>query len=217
MKKKIVNDPKQLNPTVDLIFQQLKSGRAYTLIELSNSTQIGSEFIDYQLSNLVDKGIIQQRFIRKRHYYFINDEDFLTQLVSRFPKDGQEQNIPKGMKYCRHCYHHLAGFVGVKLIEKLIEDQRLILHSSFFEVTPSGWDWLAQFEIFSENYTLDMQNTKNCLDFSERKPHLDGRLGDALLRQMKAMEWLIQVPNSREIIVTEKGSRALKQQLHIDL
>jgi hypothetical protein len=48
---------------------------------------------------------------------------------------------------------------------------------------------------------------RTCLDWSERRPHLAGRLGAALLGRCLELNWIARVPESRTIRITPAGRR----------
>ena len=58
---------------------------------------------------------------------------------------------------------------------------------------------------------------RQCLDWSERKPHLGGSLGQAMTDAFVSKRWLRKRPNSREIHVTDTGHRAFKKLLGVDV
>jgi hypothetical protein len=56
-------------------------------------------------------------------------------------------NEPKGMNYCRTCYDHLAGFVGVKVTEALEKKGFITKDGMIYKVTRKGWNWFAGLEL----------------------------------------------------------------------
>lgn len=204
------------------LFSVLADGRAYTLIELSNKTKIPRDSLQMRLNSLVEKDILKTRGNRKRPYYYLGENEFKNKF--RKEKLIEDKEIPIGMKYCRHCYKHLAGYVGVLLEQALIKKEYLIpleLPSEkygVYKITFKGKKWFNSLGI--ELHQLAQKSgrlTKQCLDFSERKNHLGGKLGDALLAQILEKRWAEQVPDSREIIITPAGKEALKAELGMNL
>lgn len=56
-----------------------------------------------------------------------------------------------------------------------------------------------------------------CLDWSERKPHIGGALGAALLELMLGRAWVECDLDSRALSLTNAGTRALKKVFDISL
>ena len=55
-----------------------------------------------------------------------------------------------------------------------------------------------------------------CLDWTERRPHVAGALGAALLRFYLEERWLARVRDSRKLVVTTRGKEMFKQAFGID-
>ncbi|MEO0333480.1 MAG: transcriptional regulator, partial [Bacteroidota bacterium] len=161
---------------------------------------------------------------RHRYYSFANARvayvvESLANLVSENPvEQSGKQVVKSGIKYCRTCYDHLAGYVGVTITNAMVEQEYLKEHDSVYHVTEEGWSWFSQFEIFEIDFTKDRRPlTRQCLDWSERRPHLAGRLGAIFLEKMLQDGWFKKVEFSRELIVTSRGSKFLDDHLKIVL
>ncbi|HVF16171.1 MAG TPA: hypothetical protein VNA21_04645, partial [Steroidobacteraceae bacterium] len=50
-----------------------------------------------------------------------------------------------------------------------------------------------------------------CIDLTQRKPHLGGRLGDALLDMYVDQRWVKRVPRSRMVTVTPHGHASFQR------
>ena len=87
-----------------------------------------------------------------------------------------------------------------------------------YQVTGKGWKWLAGFDIFEDDFSGSRRPlTRQCLDWSERRPHLAGQLGAMLLNKMHEKKWFKKVQFSRELIVTSKGQQEIFALLGITL
>ncbi|MEO6869723.1 MAG: hypothetical protein ABI168_08765 [Ginsengibacter sp.] len=121
------------------------------------------------------------------------------------------------MKYCRSCYDHLAGFVGVQITETLEKNKLLKKSGTEYTVTTKGWQWLSGFEIYKDQVVNNHRPlTMQCIDWTERRPHLAGQLGAALLNKMIEKKWFKKVPFSRELHVTTRGCDGLSKLLGIN-
>lgn len=214
----------KVNDSLRRLLALLSSGKAYTLIELSKSSKTSKRKTEEILKDLATMEVVQVRKSRKRTYFFIPDPTsirYIKKLALSISKAVDPQ--PQGMKYARHCYNHLAGYAGVKLEEALVNRHFIVRQdtsesNSHYKVTPEGWEWFAQFGIHKNNIEKKGNRlTKQCLDFSERKSHLGGKLGDALLYEFLEKGWVSQVPGSREIKFTEIGKRQMMTNLGISI
>ncbi|MGY0036772.1 hypothetical protein [Pedobacter sp. NJ-S-72] len=56
-----------------------------------------------------------------------------------------------------------------------------------------------------------------CLDWSERRPHLAGSLGTAMLKKIIAGDWMRKIAHTRALAITSKGELGLYETLGIQL
>lgn len=122
------------------------------------------------------------------------------------------------MRYCRTCYDHLAGYVGVSIVEAMESTGYLVKYEKEYHVTEKGWKWFSQFDILQKEFKNNRRPlTRQCLDWSERRPHLAGQLGSIFLEKIIQRKWFRQVNFSRELIITAKGRQELYKLLGITL
>ena len=126
--------------------------------------------------------------------------------------------IPGGVKYCRTCYDHLAGFVGVQVTEALEKNKLVKKSGTEYIVTKKGWEWFSEIDITKDQMINNRRPlTRQCVDGTERRPHLAGQLGAVLLEKMLDIKWFRKVQSSREILVTSLGRKELLKLLGINL
>jgi len=124
---------------------------------------------------------------------------------------GNGQNVKSPAKEneltkARTCYDHLAGKLGVRLTENLMEKGIITNTGNTFVITQKGEKWFNDMGIGLD--ILRKQKRKlayPCLDWSERKHHLAGALGSALLQVFLDKNWIKRKGNSRAIILTPTG------------
>ena len=126
--------------------------------------------------------------------------------------------IPGGVKFCRSCYDHLAGFVGVQITDALERNKFVKKLGTGYTVTNKGWEWFSGFDITKDQVINNRRPlARQCVDGTERRPHLAGQLGAALLAKMIEKKWFKKVPFSRELLVSSRGRDELKKFLGINL
>jgi DNA-binding transcriptional ArsR family regulator len=204
-------------PSRAKILWNLLDGRAYTASELAIVADLSATSMSNHLSKLLKADILKVEVQgRHRYYSYTNQEaayavESLANLVNRKPSIKSDKQLTKsGVKYCRTCYDHLAGYVGVKVVEAMEEKGYLTKSNSIYLVTEKGWKWFAQFDILESHFIKSRRPlTRQCLDWSERRPHLAGQLGAVFLEKMLQNSWFRRVKFSRELVVTSKGSQSL--------
>jgi len=106
------------------------------------------------------------------------------------------------LRFARCCYDHLAGQLGVSVTERLLRPGNRVLETL-------GID-LAALE--SSRRPL----YRCCTDWTERRPHIAGALGAALLHHYKDQRWLTTVPESRKLVVTSHGKEMFVRTIGVE-
>ena len=114
------------------------------------------------------------------------------------------------VKYCRTCYDHLAGKIGVALADSLLAQKIIIEKNGIFEISSEGKKWFSDFGINLEEAQKQKRIfLKPCLDWSERRNHIAGSVGAMLLNKMITEDWVRRIKDSRAVTITGKGEKEL--------
>lgn len=203
----------------------LLDGRAYTATELASCSNISAQSASNHLSKLLKKNILSVEKQGRHRYYKISSPE-VAQVVESMAGLLSLQDNHKGIKrpkpskftYARTCYKHLAGEVSVKIIDALILNNILNATEKGYIVTELGRKWFSDLDIeVEELQKLKRSFAHKCLDWSERKHHLAGALGDNLLEMMMDKDWFRKHKNTRELVVTGKGRLQIQQRLNINI
>lgn len=200
-------------------------GRAYTASELAVVSDLSPTSVSNHLSKLLVGAILKVDVQgRHRYYSFANAEvAYAVESLANLDHQNELTEVKKPLtqneiKYCRTCYDHLAGKVGVLIVNQLISKKRIELQDKTFMVTKTGSDFFHDFGL--EVTELQQQRrhfAKACLDWSERKYHLAGALGAALLEKMLELDWLRRTKHSRAIVITSLGRSGLQNTFEVKL
>ena len=211
-------------PTRAKILWSLLDGKAYTATELSIMAGATPQNASMHLGKLVQANLLKvDSQGRHRYYSFARDEVAyaIEGMANLIPAVGSKQtnrtkDIP--IRYCRSCYDHLAGKVGVLLSESLLKYNYIKMVEDRYEITEAGWGWLSYLEIDTPAlHKIRRPLVKPCLDWSERRYHISGALGAVLLSYMLEKDWVRRISNSREILITSKGRSNLYDLLALSL
>ena len=214
-------------PTRARMLWNLLDGRAYTATELAVAADVSSTSASNHPSKLLEADILKvEAQGRHRYYSFLRPEvayavEALANLAGRYgdiETERQEAALKGGVKFCRTCYDHLAGYVGVKITDAMVAQDLMQINNSNYSITPKGWEWAAEIGIYQQDFRNKRRPlTRQCLDWSERKSHLAGQFGAKILSKMLEEKWFKRVQFSRELIITPKGQQQLHEQLGLDL
>jgi hypothetical protein len=121
-------------------------------------------------------------------------------------------NTPSRLRAARTCYDHLAGTLGVMLRDRLETSGWLTANDGSYELTPKGIRELAGMGIDAEASRQSRRRfAYGCLDWSERRPHVGGALGAAILSLALRRKWVTQDLDSRALSVTAAGQRDMRR------
>ncbi|MEQ1552275.1 helix-turn-helix transcriptional regulator [Sphingorhabdus sp.] len=206
----LIGDPARAN-----ILTALMAGKALTVSELAQEAGVTLQTTSAHLSKLFDGGMVAARKQGRHKYIELASSkvaDALEALMGLAADSGHLRTRagPRddALRAARRCYNHLAGSAGVQLYESLIR-------RGFLRVDLSGLSLSSDGRAFAEGLGIDVAQLsasraplcRECLDWSERKTHLAGSLGRALLDHMIAEAWVRQGANSRAIIFTRRGDQ----------
>ncbi len=216
----LIGDPVRTN-----ILWTLLDGRAYTATELAISAGTSPQNISMHLNKLVQADLLTVESQGRHKYYRFSRHEVayaIEAIGNLIPNDKHKKIVRNkdnsAIKYCRTCYDHLAGKVGVVITEALINQKLIELNASSYLITKKGSAFFSKLEINTDELRKYRRIfAKPCLDWSERKYHLAGSLGAALLDKTLSLDWFRKTKNSRAIIVTSKGQQQLYESFKVSV
>ncbi|MGI3185964.1 ArsR/SmtB family transcription factor [Nioella aestuarii] len=207
----LIGDPARAN-----MLTELMSGKALTATELAAEAGVTLQTASTHLAKLEDGGLLQIRR-QGRHKYasLASDQvaETLEALMGLAAGTGhlRTRTGPRdqAMREARVCYDHLAGDMGILLYDRLLAQGWLRDDPEFPVVTDAGATHLTTLGLDIPALQSSRRPIcRACLDWSERRSHLAGGLGQALLDMMLARGWARRVPNSRVIQFSPSGKTA---------
>ena len=124
------------------------------------------------------------------------------------------------MRMARMCYDHIAGRLGLAIAESLLVTQAIEFNGDGGQVTGRAPKVLQQW-----GFTLEPEPhasrqvrpyCRPCLDWSERKAHLAGRLGAMICSYCLESGWLTRAAGSRTLVISPEGARTFRERLGLD-
>jgi DNA-binding transcriptional ArsR family regulator len=210
----LAGDPARANMLVALV-----GGKALTASELANEAGITAQTASSHLSKLETGGLIA-RVKQGRHAYFrLASPDvalMLETMMGVAARAGHIRTRPgpsdPAMRKARMCYDHLAGEMGVAMLDSLMTHGHLASDRDTLAPTRKGAEFLRDFGIDTE--TLDIGRRplcRTCLDWSMRRAHLSGALGGALLDRVYKLDWAKRDRKSRAVIFSPRGEKRFRE------
>jgi DNA-binding transcriptional ArsR family regulator len=225
------------------ILLALGDGRALPASVLAGEAGVAASTASAHLGKLVKGGMLRVERHGRHRYFRISGPEVgeLIEALARISPPAPVRSLKQGSKaqavrLARTCYDHLAGMLGTRLMEALLEHDLLIGGDGVFDpdsarddrlaapgfdldyrLTPAGLRELKAFGIDFDSMPARRPLIKYCVDWSEQRHHLAGSLGAALAARMTDLGWVRKAERSRAVHVSDTGYVGLRDQFGIEL
>jgi DNA-binding transcriptional ArsR family regulator len=203
----------------------LMGGQALTASELASLAHVTRPTASGHLGKLAAARLVAVTQKRRNRYYRI-----ASPLVARMlegikavaaletparyqPKSAQDD----ALRFARSCYDHLAGRLGVALADALAAKKFVVLGEEGGALTARGQKFLCEFGAdLADKPGSRRIFCRACLDWSERRYHVAGFVGAAILTRLLTLNWLARQRHSRALRLTPAGRRGLRETFGLD-
>ena len=207
----LIGDPARAN-----MLMALMDGRALTVSELAGAAGVGLPTASGHLAKLDQAGLLVAEKQGRHRYFRLSGPDVaevLEALMGLAQRTGavRVRTGPRdtALRTARVCYDHLAGERAVRLMRNLT-DRALIDAEAEPHLTMDGRDFFARLGI--DVAALEQGRRplcRACLDWSERRAHLAGSLGAAVLDHVLAAGWARR-QEGRVVAFSPAGAQAFE-------
>jgi DNA-binding transcriptional ArsR family regulator len=201
----------------------LMDGHARTSTELAIVADVATSTASAHLNRLKAEHLVRVITQGKHRFYSLDGPkvasvlEGLSVLVDQ-PRQKFTPNTPTRLRAARVCYDHIAGHLGVLLHDRFNHLKWLSPDNDSYDLTAEGVKAVASLGIdVEETRGLRRRFAYACLDWSERRPHIGGALGAALLKLAIKRKWVTQDLDSRAIRVTNTGRRELLTKFGVEI
>jgi DNA-binding transcriptional ArsR family regulator len=204
---------------------ELMSGQALTSSELAARVEVAPSTASEHLGKLAHGALVRCTRRGRYRYYRLAGVDVAlaiealgTLTCPASSGEGMEQDLLDDLRFARSCYDHVAGRLGVAITEALVTRQFLHENGREYALTPTGEGWFTAFGVdLAAARKHRRAFARRCLDWSERRSHLAGALGAALLDQLLSRGWVERQDGERTLLLTPAGEDRLATELGIYL
>jgi len=216
----LIGDPARANMLVALM-----SGKALTATELAAEAGITAQTASSHLARLHAGGLLLPRKQGRHKYFALASAEVASVLEALMglaadagllrsrtgPKD-------KALRQARICYNHLAGDMGVQMFDSLVAQSYLEQDGGRLRLTEPGRDFATALGIDVDKLASGRSELcRECLDWSERRSHLAGSLGRAMLARFVEMGWARVDKSTRIVTFTPSGLRQFRSMFDLQL
>jgi DNA-binding transcriptional ArsR family regulator len=215
----LVGDPARAN-----MLAALMDGRTLTASELAYLAGVAPQTASGHLAKLNDGGLLALEKHGRRRYFRLASPLVGSMLEGLMvvAQDGpaRQRNLWRGgeaLRDARSCYDHMAGRVAVAIADRLIQRSLIVLDEDGGELTEAGRSFFGEAGVDLRLGSKRRAFCRPCLDWSERRPHLAGAIGAAILRHAFEYDWVERSRDSRALTVTPAGAAALTTMFDIEV
>jgi DNA-binding transcriptional ArsR family regulator len=202
----------------------LMGGRALTATELADAAGITKQTGSTHLRKLLDARFVAMEAHGRHRYFRIADEEvaqILEEFMSFSVRTGTRANAtgPKdpALRKARVCYDHLAGELGVLLYASLLQRQAFDFNDTTVALSAEGERLISELGIDARGVRSQKRvSCRVCMDWSERRHHLAGAVGAALLARVIELGWAVRDRSSRAVYFRPHGERAFRDCFHLN-
>ena len=201
----------------------LMGGRALTATELARVAGITKQTTSVHLRKLLDARLIAMEPQGRHRYFRISGEEVaqllesLMGVASSIHRQTLDRTLHTGprdpaLRKARVCYDHLAGEIAVSLYARLQQRHAFDNAHNGIQLSADGRSLLDALGI--DTSALQRQKRtlcRICMDWSERRHHLAGAVGAALLDRILELRWAVRDPRSRCVHLRPAGERELRR------
>ena len=193
----------------------LMDGHARTGTELAAVAEVSASTASVHLARLARQKLVKVLTQGRYRYYSLEGPEVAAALealtvLAGTPRPSFVPHTPPRLRAARTCYDHMAGALAVAWLQRLLQLGWLKAQGEHYEVSAAGE---AAFAALGMDLAATRAERRRfacaCLDWSERKPHVAGALGAALLKLALKRRWVTRDLDSRALRLTASGRREL--------
>lgn len=220
------------------ILQALLDGRALPAGLLATEAGVAASTASAHLHRLLEGDLVAVEHHGRHRYYRLAGDgvaDALEVLALLAPiapvRSLRDDTRARALRRARTCYDHLAGALGVAAMASLLDKGLLAGHDGSFRPGTERlssrsqhpcYRLTAEGEELFRRLGIDVRSPsrrpllRHCVDWSEQRHHVSGRLGAAFTAHLCQRDWIEPAGVRRAVRVTPSGAAALHDLLDLD-
>ena len=219
----LVGDPARAN-----MLEALMDRRALTAKELASLAGVTPQTASGHLAKLLTAGLITMEQHGRHRYHSLASAE-VARMLEGMQQVASTQNIKHAgrtirtgprdaaMRVARGCYDHMAGTLAVSIADAMLGRGHIEFEGDGGSVTDRGKLFLSEFGI---DITAAAQSRRvfcrPCLDWSERRYHLAGSVGAAIMHRTLELKWVKRQDSTRALAITRAGQEGFRKTFGIE-
>jgi DNA-binding transcriptional ArsR family regulator len=221
------------------VLMALADGRALPASLLATEAGVSPQTVSAHLRKLLEGGLVTVEQSGRHRYYGLSGPEVAAavEALARIAKPQPIRSLRQStraaaLREARTCYDHLAGRLGVALLEGLVRRNALTrtdggrgterrpsdplaqqLPDGPYALGPNATEVLTELGVDIASQPSRRPLLRFCVDWSEQRHHLSGQLGAAITEALLNRNWLHRRPHQRAVHLSDAGSHGLEQLL----
>jgi DNA-binding transcriptional ArsR family regulator len=202
----------------------LMDGRARMAGELAGIAGVTPQTASAHLAKLVQRALLTVEKRGARRFYRLAGplvaqmlEGITTVAVTGPQRFRPPSKMDEEMRRASICYDHLTGKLGVAITDALEARGYLVLDRDGGELTETGYEFLSGLGLNVTRNAHGQMFCRLCLDWSEKRPHLSGRIGAEMADLAFRRDWIRRRPDVRSVEITPAGLTAFRTLIGADI
>lgn len=207
---------------------ELMDGRALTAHELAKAAHIAAPTASRHLAQLVEAGLLHMEPRGRHRYHRLASTEVARLLESIMQLAGEtpaRRTVVVGprdasLRQARMCYDHIAGRLGLAIADGLLAEQAIAFDGESGHVTDRAGAvlqrWGLPLALQAQPPGRGRPYCRPCLDWSERRAHVAGKLGALICAHCLNQGWLTRKPDSRALTISGAGAAKFRDLLGLE-
>lgn len=204
-------------PARAAMLSMLFDGRALPAGQLARGAGISASTASVHLAKLLEGGLLRVRS-QGRHRYYEFSRPEIAQALESLGSICRPERVSslsdslrtQRLRFARSCYNHLAGELAIALVQALLRRGALEAEDDGYRLRSSALGVLLELGIDARSvFRNPHAHVKTCVDWTERRPHISGPLGVAILRVLLERGFLQRRSEPRVLLLTPPGRDVL--------
>jgi DNA-binding transcriptional ArsR family regulator len=215
----LIGDPARAS-----MMQALMDGRALTASELAAVAGVTPQTASGHLKRLTEAGLLGATHQGRHRYHRLASPKVAQLLESLMQVATEIRPVPirtgprdAALRQARTCYDHIAGRLGVALAERMAAEGWIEINDEAGLITPMGLERLEAAGMLVQTPRRSAPLCRPCLDWSERRFHVAGRLGAAICTSSLERGWIRKQAGTRALEITPIGRQAYRDLFGVEM
>ncbi|MFC8680581.1 ArsR/SmtB family transcription factor [Microbacterium ureisolvens] len=194
------------------ILRELMGGTALPAGALAARIGVAPSTVSAHISRLAETGLVEIETVGRAREVRLADQSVADTVEGILRLSGEDpvsslsaHDRRTALRRARRCYDHLAGDLAIALVDRAFSEEWIADRDGVWSLTVEA---ATVGDVLGVPITLDPSSrpmVRPCLDWTERRPHIAGKIGAAVLSGMLEAGWLRRRRDDRALTITPLG------------